>query len=144
MLLAVLLDREIRGRLLGQKAGAVEMIGEFGRHLRVPEIGPQSQVVVPVTLEMGVLDTVGEEDRILHAVESAAGVQEAWIEEQTPQCGFCQKGQIIAAKVLLDKNPNPTDAQIREGMASTLCRCMTYYRVQAAIKRAATTIASRA
>ena len=64
-------------------------------------------------------------------------VQQAWIDEQVPQCGFCQNGQIITAKVLLDRNPNPTDAQIREGMNATLCRCMTYYRVQAAIKRAA-------
>jgi len=54
-----------------------------------------------------------------------------------PQCGFCQNGQIIAAKTLLDRNPNPTDAQIREAMNGTLCRCMTYYRVQAAIKRVA-------
>jgi aerobic-type carbon monoxide dehydrogenase small subunit (CoxS/CutS family) len=69
-------------------------------------------------------------------------VQQAWIDEQVPQCGFCQNGQIITAKVLLDKTPNPTDAQIREGMAGTLCRCMTYYRVQAAIKRAAATLAS--
>src|SRR3979411_1700579 len=64
-------------------------------------------------------------------------VQSAWIDEQVPQCGFCQNGQIIAAKVLLRKVPNPTDTQIRDGMNSTLCRCMTYYRVQAAIKRAA-------
>jgi aerobic-type carbon monoxide dehydrogenase small subunit (CoxS/CutS family) len=69
-------------------------------------------------------------------------VQRAWIDEQVPQCGFCQNGQIITAKVLLDKNPNPTDAQIREGMNATLCRCMTYYRVQAAIKRAASAMAS--
>jgi aerobic-type carbon monoxide dehydrogenase small subunit (CoxS/CutS family) len=64
-------------------------------------------------------------------------VQRAWIEEQVPACGFCQNGQIMTAKALLDRNPNPTDAQIREGMNNTLCRCMTYYRVQAAIKRAA-------
>jgi len=64
-------------------------------------------------------------------------VQQAWIDEQVPQCGFCQNGQIMTAKALLDRNPNPTDAEIREGMARTLCRCMTYYRVQAAIKRAA-------
>ena len=69
-------------------------------------------------------------------------VQQAWIEEQVPQCGFCQNGQIMTAKVLLEKNPHPTDAQIREGMARTLCRCMTYYRVQLAIKRAAKMIAS--
>jgi aerobic-type carbon monoxide dehydrogenase small subunit (CoxS/CutS family) len=63
-------------------------------------------------------------------------LQQAWIEEQVPACGFCQNGQIMTAKALLDRNPRPTDAQIREGMARTLCRCMTYYRVQAAIKRA--------
>ena len=64
-------------------------------------------------------------------------VQQAWIEVQVPQCGFCQNGQIMTAKALLDKTPNPSDAQIREGMARTLCRCMTYYRVQSAIKLAA-------
>jgi aerobic-type carbon monoxide dehydrogenase small subunit (CoxS/CutS family) len=64
-------------------------------------------------------------------------VQQAWIDEQVPQCGFCQNGQIMTATALLGKNPNPTDAQIRDGMNATLCRCMTYYRVQAAIKRAA-------
>jgi aerobic-type carbon monoxide dehydrogenase small subunit (CoxS/CutS family) len=64
-------------------------------------------------------------------------VQQAWIEEQVPKCGFCQNGQIMNAKALLDRNPNPTDAEIRKGMDGTLCRCMTYYRVQAAIKRAA-------
>ena len=64
-------------------------------------------------------------------------LQQAWIDEQVPACGFCQNGQILTAKALLDKTPNPTDAQIREGMADTLCRCMTYYRIQAAIKRAA-------
>ena len=69
-------------------------------------------------------------------------VQQAWIDEQVPQCGFCQNGQIMAAKALLDKNPDPTDAEIRAGMDRTLCRCMTYYRIQAAIKRAAKLIAA--
>ena len=64
-------------------------------------------------------------------------VQQAWIDEQVPQCGFCQNGQIMTAKALLDRNPNPTDAEIRKGMARALCRCMTYYRIQAAVKRAA-------
>jgi aerobic-type carbon monoxide dehydrogenase small subunit (CoxS/CutS family) len=59
-----------------------------------------------------------------------------------PACGYCQNGQIMTAKALLDKNPRPTDAQIRQGMAGTLCRCMTYYRIQAAIKRASKTMAS--
>ncbi len=64
-------------------------------------------------------------------------LQQAWIEEQVPQCGFCQNGQIMTAKAMLDKNPHPTDEQIRQGMAGTLCRCMTYYRIQAAIKKVA-------
>jgi aerobic-type carbon monoxide dehydrogenase small subunit (CoxS/CutS family) len=68
-------------------------------------------------------------------------VQQAWIDEQVPQCGFCQNGQIMTAKALLDKNPNPTDEEIREGMNRALCRCMTYYRVQAAIKRASKLLA---
>jgi aerobic-type carbon monoxide dehydrogenase small subunit (CoxS/CutS family) len=67
-------------------------------------------------------------------------VQQAWIDEQVPQCGFCQNGQILTAATLLSRYPHPTDEQIREGMARVLCRCMTYYRVQAAIKRAATAI----
>src|SRR5687768_2867785 len=67
-------------------------------------------------------------------------LQQAWIDEQVPQCGFCQNGQILTAKVLLDRTPNPTDAQIRDAMQGALCRCMTYYRVQAAVKRAATAI----
>ena len=71
-------------------------------------------------------------------------VQQAWIDEQVPQCGFCQNGQIMTAKVLLDRKSNPTDAEIREWMAGTLCRCMTYYRIQAAIKRAAKVIAADA
>jgi len=71
-------------------------------------------------------------DGVLHPL------QQAWIDEQVPQCGFCQNGQILTAKALLDRTPNPTDAQIRQGMNGTLCRCMTYYRIQAAIKRAVT------
>jgi aerobic-type carbon monoxide dehydrogenase small subunit (CoxS/CutS family) len=62
-------------------------------------------------------------------------LQQAWIDEQVPQCGYCQNGQLMTAKALLDRNPSPTDAEIREGMEGALCRCMTYYRIQAAIKR---------
>ena len=69
-------------------------------------------------------------------------IQQAWIDEQAPQCGYCQNGQIMNAKALLDRNPDPTDAEIREGMDGALCRCMTYYRIQAAIKRAANVIAA--
>ena len=64
-------------------------------------------------------------------------LQQAWIDQQVPACGYCQNGQIMTAKAMLDKNPTPTDAEIREGMSRTLCRCMTYYRIQAAIRMVA-------
>lgn len=64
-------------------------------------------------------------------------LQQAWIDEQVPQCGYCQNGQILTARVLLNANPNPTDAEIRSGMEGVLCRCMSYYRIHAAIRRAA-------
>jgi aerobic-type carbon monoxide dehydrogenase small subunit (CoxS/CutS family) len=66
-------------------------------------------------------------------------LQEAWIEEQTPQCGYCQNGMIIQAADLLMKTPNPSDAQIRQAMNGHLCRCGTYSAIIRAIKRAATT-----
>jgi aerobic-type carbon monoxide dehydrogenase small subunit (CoxS/CutS family) len=62
-------------------------------------------------------------------------IQQAWIDEQVPACGYCQNGQMLTAVALLQRNPRPTDAQIREAMAPVLCRCFTYYRIQAAIKR---------
>ena len=64
-------------------------------------------------------------------------VQQAWIEEQVPQCGYCQSGQIMAAAALLEKNPTPTDQEIEQAMSTVLCRCGTYPRVKRAIKRAA-------
>ena len=63
-------------------------------------------------------------------------VQQAWIDQQVPQCGYCQGGQILAAAALLRKHPNPTDRQIDEAMTN-LCRCGTYARVRSAIHAAA-------
>jgi aerobic-type carbon monoxide dehydrogenase small subunit (CoxS/CutS family) len=68
-------------------------------------------------------------------------VQQPWIDVQVPQCGYCQNGQIMTAKALLDRNPNPTDDEIRRGMNGVLCRSMTYYRLQEAVRRAADTMA---
>jgi isoquinoline 1-oxidoreductase subunit alpha len=64
-------------------------------------------------------------------------LQQAWIAEQVPQCGYCQSGQILAAAALLAENPRPTDAEIDGAMVGNLCRCGTYPRIRAAIKRAA-------
>ncbi len=68
---------------------------------------------------------------------AAAHVQQAWIAEQVPQCGYCQSGQIMTAVALLAKTPKPTDAQIDDAMSPILCRCGTYQRIRAAIHRAA-------
>ena len=64
-------------------------------------------------------------------------VQKAWHEEDVPQCGYCQGGQILAAVALLEKNPKPDDAAIDEAMKDNLCRCGTYFRIRKAIKLAA-------
>ena len=64
-------------------------------------------------------------------------VQQAWLDEQVPQCGYCQSGQILAAVALLHQNPNPNDEDIDAAMSGNLCRCGTYPRIRAAIKRAA-------
>ena len=64
-------------------------------------------------------------------------VQQAWLELNVPQCGYCQSGQIMAAAALLSKTPNPSDADIDRDMSGILCRCGTYQRIRAAIHRAA-------
>jgi isoquinoline 1-oxidoreductase subunit alpha len=64
-------------------------------------------------------------------------VQRAWIEQQVPQCGYCQSGQIMQAAALLATNPRPTEQQIVDGMTGNLCRCATYSRIVGAVKRAA-------
>ena len=67
----------------------------------------------------------------------AAALQQAWIAEDVPQCGYCQSGQIMSAVALLAKNKNPTDADIDSAMSVNICRCGTYQRIRAAIHRAA-------
>lgn len=64
-------------------------------------------------------------------------VQQAWIEHDVPQCGYCQAGQIMTAAALLEKNSNPSDQEISEAMNGNICRCGTYNRIKAAVKTAA-------
>ena len=64
-------------------------------------------------------------------------LQTAWIEEQVPQCGYCQSGQLMSAAALLSHNKNPSDADIDAAMSGNICRCGTYARIKAAIKTAA-------
>jgi len=64
-------------------------------------------------------------------------VQQAWMDLDVPQCGYCQAGQIMSATALLAKTPQPTDADIDAAMQGNACRCATYSRIRAAIKKAA-------
>lgn len=84
------------------------------------------------------------EGKAITTIEGIAGpegeltkVQQAWISEQVPQCGYCQSGQIMAATALLRDNPKPSDADIDAAMAGNICRCGTYGRIRRAIKVAA-------
>ncbi len=82
-----------------------------------------------------------------HAVTTIEGLspdgthplQKAWLELRVPQCGYCQAGQLMSAAALLGANPKPTDADIDHSMAGNICRCGTYTRIRAAIKKAAGT-----
>lgn len=71
------------------------------------------------------------------SAEGTHPVQKAWMEENVPQCGYCQSGQIMAVVALLAKKPNPTDAEIDDFMTGNICRCGTYQRIRKAIHRAA-------
>jgi isoquinoline 1-oxidoreductase alpha subunit len=80
--------------------------------------------------------------RAVTTIEGVGGgalhpVQQAWIAEDVPQCGYCQAGQIMSAVALLARTPGPTDADIDAAMAGNICRCGTYQRIRAAIHRAA-------
>ncbi|MGZ5532728.1 MAG: (2Fe-2S)-binding protein [Methylomonas sp.] len=69
--------------------------------------------------------------------ETSKKVQEAWLAQGVPQCGYCQAGQVMSATALLKQNPKPNDADIDKAMSGNLCRCGTYTRIRAAIKHAA-------
>src|SRR5258706_12860873 len=69
-------------------------------------------------------------------------IQQAWIELDVPQCGYCQSGQIMSATALLASKPNPTDSDIDGAMSGNICRCGTYARIRAGIKRAAQGLAN--
>lgn len=83
---------------------------------------------------------VGKEITTIEGIgseEDLHPVQQAWIDQQVPQCGYCQSGQILTAVSLLEGNPSPTDEDIDEAMSNNICRCATYSRIRAAIHAAA-------
>ena len=107
------------------RACAVQVDGApaFSCRLRVSDLGER-----PVTTVEGL------------SPDRSHPIQQAWIAEDVPQCGYCQSGQIVSAAALLDRNPDPSEAEIDAWMSPNLCRCGTYNRIRRAIQRAARTL----
>ena len=123
--------REAAG-LTGTKFGCgIAQCGACTVHL---DGAPIRSCVTPVQVAAGksvtTIEGVGSVEDGLHPV------QQAWIDEQVPQCGYCQSGQIMSAVALLENNPEPTDTDIDNAMRGNVCRCGTYPRVRRGIRRA--------
>ena len=119
--------------LTGTKYGCgVSLCGACTVHL---DGMPARACVTPVSA------AAGKQVTTIEGLASPVGrrLQEAWIAEQVPQCGYCQSGQLMAAAALLAKTPFPTDAEVDAAMSGVLCRCGTYQRIRRAIHRAART-----
>ena len=119
--------------LIGTKFGCgIAQCGACTVHL---DGAPIRSCVTPVQVADGrnvtTIEGVRSADGTLHPV------QQAWIDEQVPQCGYCQSGQVMSAVALLETNPEPDDDAIDAAMSGNICRCGTYPRIRRGIKRAA-------
>jgi isoquinoline 1-oxidoreductase alpha subunit len=127
--------RDIQG-LTGTKFGCgIAQCGACTVHL---DGEPRRSCVAPMR------DLANASVTTIEAIEAAPegkAVQQAWLEKEVPQCGYCQSGQIMSAAALLAANTAPTDEDINLAMNGNICRCGTYLRIRAAIKEAAKTLA---
>jgi len=110
-------------------ACTVHMDGQPVRSCVTPAISAEGKNITTI-------EAIAPDKNTLHVV------QQAWIEEQTPQCGYCQSGQIMSAVALLNENPSPSDEEIDAAMSGNICRCGMYGRIKSAIKRASATLQS--
>jgi isoquinoline 1-oxidoreductase alpha subunit len=125
--------RDIAG-LTGTKFGCgVALCGACTVHL---DGGAIRSCVTPVAVAVGrnvtTIEAIGE-------TPTGRRVQQAWLDLEVVQCGYCQSGQIMSAAALLTSNSNPSDADVDAAMSGNICRCGTYQRIRAAIKQAAQT-----
>jgi isoquinoline 1-oxidoreductase alpha subunit len=95
---------------------------------------PVRSCITPISAAAGKRITTIE---AIGATPAGRKIQQAWIELEVPQCGYCQSGQIMSATALLTDKPNPTDSDIDGAMSGNICRCGTYVRIRAGIKHAA-------
>ncbi|MEO1337634.1 MAG: (2Fe-2S)-binding protein [Myxococcota bacterium] len=117
--------------ITGPKYGCgIAQCGACTVHVNGTAVRSCQLAVGEVSGEVLTIEGIGTPDA-MHAV------QEAWLEEQVAQCGYCQGGQMMQAASFLDINPDPSDAQIDVAMSANLCRCGTYPRIRAAVKKAA-------
>jgi isoquinoline 1-oxidoreductase alpha subunit len=122
--------RDIVG-LTGTKFGCgVALCGACTVHL---DGRPIRSCITPVASAAGktiaTIEAIGE-------TPSGKKIQQAWLDVEVVQCGYCQSGQIMSAAALIESNPNPSDAEIDAAMSGNICRCGTYPRIRAAIKQA--------
>jgi isoquinoline 1-oxidoreductase alpha subunit len=123
--------RDVVG-LTGTKFGCgISLCGACTVHL---DGQPVRSCVTPVAAVAGKNVTTIE---AIGTTPSGRKIQQAWLDLEVVQCGYCQSGQIMSAAALLASHPHPTDADIDAGMAGNICRCGTYTRIRAAIKHAA-------
>jgi len=122
--------RDVVG-LTGTKFGCgVALCGACTVHL---DGRPIRSCITPIASAVGksvtTIEAIGD-------TPSGKKIQEAWLDIEVVQCGYCQSGQIMSAAALIENNPNPTDAEIDAAMSGNICRCGTYPRIRAAIKLA--------
>ncbi|MEM7610699.1 MAG: (2Fe-2S)-binding protein [Pseudomonadota bacterium] len=121
--------------ITGPKFGCgIAMCGACTVHVNGQPVRACVFPVSAVTGEVTTIEGLGTPDA-MHAV------QQAWVEEQVAQCGYCQSGQIMSAAALLASNPQPSDDDIDQAMSGNLCRCGTYPRIRAAVRAAADKLA---
>jgi isoquinoline 1-oxidoreductase alpha subunit len=117
--------------LTGTKFGCgVAACGACTVHIDGEAVRSCQVAVSDVWGEVTTIEAIGQPDAL-------AIIQQAWIDEQVAQCGYCQSGQIMQAASLLSENPDPSDEDINDAMQGNLCRCGTYPRIRAAVKTAA-------
>jgi aerobic-type carbon monoxide dehydrogenase small subunit (CoxS/CutS family) len=122
--------------LTGTKYGCgISMCGACTVHV---DGTPTRSCITPVSSVQGKKITTIE---WIGATRVGKAIQDAWIADDVPQCGYCQSGQIMSAVALMGKNPKPSDADIDVAMSGILCRCGTYQRIRRAIHRAANMLA---